>query len=66
MNAYDKDIGWLHTKAMTLCVCGHYEKSHRPMSRKCSLCDCPQFAMEGLLDKDGKERERRGREMVKG
>jgi hypothetical protein len=48
MNHYDADIGWLNTAAMGLCHCGHFQRSHRPISRKCSLCDCLTF----LLEKD--------------
>jgi len=43
MKRFDKDIGWMGTKAMSECQCDHREKSHRPISRKCSLCDCQQF-----------------------
>jgi hypothetical protein len=43
MRKFDKDIGWTETLAMSPCVCEHLEKSHRPLSRKCSLCDCQQF-----------------------
>ena len=43
MKKFDKDIDWSRTKAMTLCECDHREKSHRPISRKCSLCNCAQF-----------------------
>ena len=43
MAKFDPDIGWSKTKGMSLCGCGHHEKSHRPISRKCSLCDCAKF-----------------------
>jgi hypothetical protein len=43
MKKFDKDMGWSRTKAMSVCQCGCREKSHRPISRKCSLCNCSTF-----------------------
>ncbi len=43
---FDRDIGWMSTESMSSCTCGHFQKSHRPISRKCSLCDCLQFVLQ--------------------
>ena len=44
MSKFDAEIGWMDSYRMVLCVCEHHEQSHRPISRKCSLCDCVAFA----------------------
>jgi len=46
MSIYDAETGWTHNKGMMVCLCTHLEKSHRPMSRKCSLCDCLGFKFQ--------------------
>jgi hypothetical protein len=46
MVGFDADIGWMDSQAMVMCSCKHYYRSHRPISRKCSLCECPQFSVE--------------------
>lgn len=43
MSNFDSDMGWMDSAAMKQCTCTHFQRSHRPISRKCSLCDCPQF-----------------------
>lgn len=43
MPKFDAEIGWMDSYRMVLCACEHHEQSHRPISRKCSLCDCPAF-----------------------
>ena len=52
MKTSDRDIGWMHTKPMLFCLCGHREKSHRPMSRTCTLCDCASFTQEPARKKE--------------
>lgn len=44
MATFDAEIGWMNSFRMVLCECQHHEQSHRPISRKCSLCSCPAFA----------------------
>ena len=43
MKTYDRDIDWVFARLMAVCDCSHREKSHRPMSRRCSLCECLKF-----------------------
>ncbi len=43
MAKFDADIGWTTTHSMATCECGHFEKAHRPISRRCSLCRCVKF-----------------------
>ncbi len=43
MPKFDAEISWTDSARFVRCNCLHYEKSHRPISRKCSLCDCQAF-----------------------
>ncbi len=46
MVGFDADIGWADSQAMVMCTCKHYYRSHRPISRKCSICECQKFSVE--------------------
>jgi hypothetical protein len=39
----DRDIGWMQSSLLVACTCKHMQTSHRPISKKCSRCDCPAF-----------------------
>jgi hypothetical protein len=43
MPKFDAETGWMNSYRMVLCTCEHHEQSHRPISRKCTLCSCAAF-----------------------